>query len=139
VQNRVIEIHDSALDEIALVDGVAVIHFPEVYIHSSEGRPAIDAGTGWAQEAILRIGNAQIQGQFPKESREAYGGYGHYLSGGALRIDGNISKNLIPVPLDVRGKVELTMECWGEIVRIQRNSAQLELLGTAIYVDEFKP
>jgi hypothetical protein len=38
--------------ERTLEAGVAVLHFPEVYIHSSEGRPAIDAGTGWTQEAV---------------------------------------------------------------------------------------
>jgi len=44
VQNRAIEIHDSELDEVTLEAGVAVLHFPHVYIHSSDGRPAIDAG-----------------------------------------------------------------------------------------------
>jgi hypothetical protein len=87
VQNRVIEIHDSALDQIADEDGVAVLHFPQVYIHSSEGRPAIDTGTGWTQEAVIRIENAHIEGEFCKESREAYGGYAHYLSDGSLRIN----------------------------------------------------
>lgn len=74
VQNQAIEIHDSALDRITLEGGVAVLHFPEVYIHLSEGRPAIDAGTGWTQEAAIRIGNADIEGRFSQESREAYGG-----------------------------------------------------------------
>ena len=58
VQNHVIEIHDSALDQINLEEGVAVLHFPEVCIHSSEGRPAIDAGRGGTQEAVIRIGDA---------------------------------------------------------------------------------
>jgi len=137
VQNRVIEIHDSALDQIALEGDVAVLHFAEVYIHSSEGRPGIDAGTGWAQEAVIRIGNAHIEGEFSQESREAYGGYAHYLSDGSLRIDGSVSDNMIPIPLDVQGSIELKLECWGDIVRVQGNSAKLELIGTAVYVDEF--
>jgi len=44
VQNQAIEIHDSTLDQITLESDVAVLHFPRVYIHSSEGRPGIDAG-----------------------------------------------------------------------------------------------
>jgi hypothetical protein len=137
VQNRAIEIHDSALDQIALEGGVAVLHFPQVYIHSSEGRPAIDAGTGWTQEAVIRIGNARIEGELSQESRAAYGGYAHYLSDGSLGINGSVSDNLIPIPLDVRGDIELKLECWGEVVRVHGTSAQLELIGTAVYVERF--
>ena len=88
---------------------------------------------------MIRIGNARIEGEFSQESREAYGGYAHYLSDGSLRINGSVSDNLIPVPLDVQGDIELTLECWGNVVRVQGNSAKLELIGTAKYVEEFHP
>jgi hypothetical protein len=140
VQKQAIEIHDSAFDQITLLqDGTAVLHFKKVYIHSSEGRPAIDAGTGWTQEAVIRIGNARIEGTFSKESREAYGGYAHYLSDGSLRIDSTVSENLIPIPLDVDGDTELRIECWGDVVLVRGSSAQLELIGAAEYVEEFQP
>jgi hypothetical protein len=113
VENRAIEIHDSAVDQITLEGSAAVLHFPEVYIHSSEGLPAIAAGTGWIQEAVIRVANADVEGKFSQESRDAYGGYAHYLSGGSLRINGSVSRNLIPIPLDVHGDIELTLECWG--------------------------
>ncbi len=138
MEYRAIEIHDSALDQIRLEDGVALLHFPHVYIHSSIGRPSIDAGSGWTQEAVLRIGNAQIDGKFSRESREASGGYAHYLSGGSLRINGSASDNLIPIPLDVQGEIELTLECWGNVVCVRGKSARLELIGTAKYVEEFR-
>jgi hypothetical protein len=139
VQRQAIEIHDSAFDQIALQDGTAVLHFKKVYIHSSEGRPAVDAGTGWTQEAVLRIGNARIEGTFSKESREAYKGYAHYLSGGSLRINGTVSENLIPIPLDLDGDIELKIECWDDVVCVRGSSIQLELIGTAEYVEEFHP
>jgi hypothetical protein len=139
VENRAIEIHDSAVDQITLEASVAVLHFPEVYIHSSEGRPAIDAGTGWAQEAVIRVVNAHIEGKFSQESRDAYDGYAHYLSGGSLRINGSVSDNLIPIPLDVQGDIELTLECWGDVVRVHGNSVSVELIGAAVYVEEFHP
>lgn len=139
MENRAIEIHDSALGKISLENGVALLHFPEVYIHSSSGRPGIDAGSGWAQEAVIRIGDAQIEGKFSKESREAYGGYAHYLAGGSLTINSSVSDNLIPIPLDVQGDVELSLECWGDVVRIHGSSAKLEFIGTAKYVEEFRP
>jgi len=139
VQNQVIEIHDSALDRITLEGGMAVLYFPAVYIHSSEGRPAIDAGTGWSQEAVIRIGSARIDGNFSQESREAYGGYGHYLSDGSLAVNGTISDNLIPIPLDVQGEIELKLECWGNIVRVRGSSAKLELIGNPKYIEEYHP
>ena len=137
--SQVIEIHDSALDEIRLEGGTAVLHFLEVYIHASEGRPALESGTGWTQEAVIRIGNARIEGEFPPESREAYGGYAHYLYDGSLAINGTISNNLIPIPLDVHGEIELTMECWGYIVRVCGSSAKLELIGKAKHVEGQHP
>jgi hypothetical protein len=139
VQNRAIEIHDSAFDQISLQAGTAVLHFKEVYIHSSDGRPGTDAGTGWTQEAVLRIGNARIEGTFSKESREAYGGYAHCLSGGSLSVDGIVSRNLIPIPFDAKGDIELKIECRNDVLRILGNSAKLELIGEAKYVEDFRP
>jgi hypothetical protein len=139
VQKQAIEIHDSAFDKITLQGGTALLHFKKAHIHSSEGRPAIDAGTGWSQEAVVRIGNARIEGTFSKESREAYGGYAHYLSGGSLRIDDTVSENLIPIPLDLDGDVELKIECWDDIVRVRGSSVHLELIGAAEYVEDFHP
>ena len=139
MENRAIETHDSAVDQITLEASVAVLHFPEVYIHSSEGRPAIDAGTGWTQEAVIRVANAHIEGKFSQESRDAHGGDAHYLSGGSLSINGSVSDNLIPVPLDVQGDIELTLECWGDLIRVHGNSVSVELIGTAKYVEEFHP
>ena len=139
MQNQAIEIHDSAFDRITLEGPMATLHFPEVYIHSSEGLPGVDDGTGWAQEAMIFIGNAQIEGKFSKESREAYGGYAHYLYDSSIKINGFVSDNLIPIPLDVEGDIELTMECWGDVVRLRGTSAKLQLIGTAQYVEEFHP
>jgi hypothetical protein len=139
VEKRAIEIHDSAFDRVTLHDRTAVLYFKEVYIHSSAGSPAVDAGTGWTQEAVLRIGNASVEGTFSKESREAYRGYAHYLSNGSFRVDNILSKNLIPIPLDVEGDIELKMECWGDVICVRGASAKLELIGTAEYVEEFQP
>jgi len=139
VEKRAIEIHDSAFDQVTLQDRTAVLHFKEVYIHSSEGSPAVDAGKGWTQEAVLRIGNASVEGTFSKESREAYRGYAHYLSDGSFRMNNIVSENLIPIPLDVEGDIELRMECWGDVVCVRGTSAKLELIGAAEYVEEFRP
>lgn len=138
MSNRAIEIHDSAVDQISLENGVAVIHFPSVYIHQSDGRPAVDAGTGWAQEAVLRIGDAHVEGAFTEEMLEVSGYYAHYLKDGSIRIGDQVSDNLIPVPMNVTADIQLILQSWYETVRIRGNSCSLELIGEASYVEEFK-
>ena len=51
MENRSIEIHDSAIDQIILEGSVGVLRFPKVY------------GT---QEAVIRVANAQIEGAFSR-------------------------------------------------------------------------
>ena len=87
---------------------------------------------------MLRIGNARVEGSFSEESRAAYGGV-HWLSDGALTINGIVSDNLIPIPLDVDGDVELNLQCWANVIRICGSSARLELLGDAEYIEKFEP
>ncbi len=140
MQNRAIEIHDSAVDSIAIENGVAVIHFVSAYIHQSDGIPGVDAGTGWTQEALLRIGHGAIEGAFSEEVRKALGNdRPHYLYDGSLRVGDKVLDNVIPIPLDVLADVELTLESCGYTVRVKGTSARLELVGEAVYVEEFKP
>jgi len=51
--NTIIEIHDSTVAEIFKRDGTVIVHFLPAYLHKSTGRPALDSGTGWVQEARL--------------------------------------------------------------------------------------
>ena len=142
MKNRAIEIHDSALQEIIVEGDAAVLHFPHVYIHESEGRPGVDAGTGWSQEAVLRIGNARVEGSFPDGNREALAGCNDdvfCLNDGVLVINGAVSDNMIPIPLDVSGDVKLKLVCWSNAVHISGTSAKLELIGEAEYVEDFDP
>ena len=131
------EFHDSAVDHITMENGSTLIHFPSVYLHQSEGRPAQDEGTFWAQEATLRIGDAQIEGAF-SVALQVWGGDIVYLYDGSLRLNDVISDNLIPIPLNIAAGVELAMESCGETVRVRGTSAHLELLGEARFVEEYK-
>ena len=63
--NSIIEIHDSTVAEISERDGTVIVHFLAAYLHKSEGRPAFDSGTGWAQEARLIFSEASVSGDFP--------------------------------------------------------------------------
>jgi len=100
----------------------------------TEGVPGIDAGTGWSQEGKLTISTGIIEGSFSELPRD--------LWDGCLAMDGTVSENMIPVPLDYKGKIELRLESWAqvsEIISISGKGARLELIGEAEYVEEFKP
>jgi hypothetical protein len=62
--NRVIEIHDSVLQDVSIIDGDAALHFSSVYIHESSGNAGVDAGTARTQEAWLRIRKALVTRSF---------------------------------------------------------------------------
>jgi hypothetical protein len=119
-------------------NGTAVIHFPSVYIHQSEGRLFEDVGTGWTQEAILRITDAQVDGAF-SAALQVWGGDIVYLYDGSLRMGKVISDNLLPIPLSITADIHLTLESCGDIVQVRGTGAHLELIGEPKYVEEFKP
>ncbi|SRR6266403_790090 len=128
--NRAIEIHDSTLDSLTFEEGHVVLHFSSVYIHQS-GIPGADAGSGWVQEAFLKIGSGIVVGSFSELPRDLQGGY--------IKLDTAFLDNTVPIPLDHRGTVELRLEGRGEFITITGNSADLELVGEATYVEEFRP
>jgi hypothetical protein len=132
--NRSIEIHDSVLAAISLSEGEAQLHCSSVYIHQSEGVPGRDVGSGWVQEAILRIHDASADGAFSKFPVD--------LSTGHVRMEENTLDNEIPVPLHYKGAFEMRLQAmWqGQVAVVFRGSgAELELLGAPEYVEEFRP
>ena len=107
----------------------AVFWFSHVYIHQSEGKPGVDAGTGWTQVAIIRIDNALIGSLFTEWPRNLQDGY--------LKLNGKVSDNMIPIPLDHEGHIELRLEGWNEVVFVSGTHIRLELIGEAQYVEKF--
>ena len=92
-----------------LTQSCTFLTFIFTYLKDDRG---LDAGRGWSQKALLRVGDAHVEGAFSEESRIAYDGV-YCLSHGALRVGADhLSGNLIPIPLDVDGDVELMLECW---------------------------
>jgi len=106
----------------------ALLRFSHVYIHQTEGKPGIDPGSGWSQEAVIRISNGVISGSLTEWPSDLGGGY--------LKMDGAVSRNMIPIPLDHEGQIELRVEGWGAI-SITGTHIRLELIGQAEYVEEF--
>jgi len=132
--NHAIEIHDSVLAAVSFSQGEVKLHFSSVYIHQSDGVPLRDAGSGWVQEAVLRIHDASIEGAFSEFPVD--------LADGQTRMGPNILENEIRVPLHHKGAFELRLQAmWQEtgIVTFTGTGAELELLGEPEYVEEFRP
>jgi hypothetical protein len=60
--SRKIEIHDSELMSFEVSDDHIILELSPAYIHMSDGRPGIDVGTGWIQNAVIRVRGEGILG-----------------------------------------------------------------------------
>jgi hypothetical protein len=126
-----IELHDSRLTVVVLSDESVIVQFRPAYVHCSNGRPGVDAGTGWVQDIDLVIGEPRIESslsQFPM-----------ILGHGALSIGGCVFENVIPLPLDARGQaVGLWVEAInGERLALTGKWATTSYCGEPRYVEDF--
>jgi hypothetical protein len=108
-------------------DGTPQIRFSAAYIHESNGEPGLDAGSGWTQEALIHIKDASVAGKIHELPCS--------LSDGSLRLGGDLFE-MIPIPLDYEGNIEINLEQVGKM-RITGTHVHLELVGKAIYVEQF--
>ena len=128
--NQAIEIHDSELASIEASDGNIILKLSPAYIHMSDRRPAIDAGTGWLQDAVIRVRGTAVAGSMSELPCDLWDGY--------LKLNGELSDNLIPIPLAATGDIELHLTSKaGESVNVRGDSITLELLGEPKYIDDF--
>jgi len=129
--NLFIEIHDSVLARVALVEGRAELCFSKLYVHESEGQPGVDAGKGWFQKGVLRIDNAEVKGQFSELPTD--------LTTGTAKIGEHTFDNCFPLPLKYAGRFELHMQAmWRpEMLSFSGTGAELELMGEPGPVEEF--
>jgi hypothetical protein len=131
---RVIEIHDSVLERILLTDRSVQLHFSSVYIHPSDGRPGIDADSGWVQRAILHIDGPEVEGAFSEFPVD--------LADGQICLGEYRGDNEIPIPLHFKGAFTLRLDAmWRphEVVTFRGSGAVLKLIGEPEYVEEFQP
>jgi hypothetical protein len=124
-----LELHDSRVSHIELVDSVATIYFSHAHIHKSRGTPGRDPGTGWSQELRLMMWSARASGQLPTRSSTVAEGF--------LEV-GGIRHELIPLPF--RRKVGARLYLLfvdGVEADIVGDKPLIDLLGTPIYLEEF--
>lgn len=131
--NSSIEIQDSAVGEIRTSAEGVTIRLAPAYVHKSNGRPGVDAGSGWTQEAQLFISDATLVGRVPILPC--------LLAGGTLVVGGGSHENMIPLPLDTEDPT--TIKLWfGYLdlgIEVQKKGSRMQLLGEATRVEDFIP
>jgi hypothetical protein len=93
--NRAIEFHDAVLASVSFSRGEAQLHLSSVCVHQSEGVPGRDPGSGWVQQAILRLRHPRVEGAFSVLPVD--------LSEGQIQMENKGFDNEIPVPLRHEG------------------------------------
>jgi hypothetical protein len=128
-RNSMIELHDSEVAGITQSGSSIVVLFRPAYVHHSEGRPAIDPGTGWLQDLDLIVSEADLISGFSEMPRT--------VLEGSMSVDDEVFSNVIPLPLDVRGAVRFSAESWNEErLIIQGTRATIVPKGEARYLEE---
>ena len=118
--NRAIEFHDSTFDGLERDGANLTLRVSAAYIHESEGEPGLDAGIGWVQEVRLHFRNASTRGSMSELPC--------YLWDGQISL-ADESLQMIPVPLEYSGTVELKLVENGEV------DGQVEVTGTHVRVE----
>ncbi|MEJ2686142.1 MAG: hypothetical protein P8124_02850 [Gammaproteobacteria bacterium] len=125
-----LELADSRVSAIEVVDGVATVQFSHAYIHKSRGRPGRDPGTGWSRQAALVLDEAVCSGPLPALPNTVSEGY--------LEV-GGIRHELLPLPFKRKVAAQLALTFVdGARLEVCGHRPVVELLGTPIYLEEFR-
>jgi hypothetical protein len=129
--NRAVELHDSELASVTLVDTSAVLSFSHAYVHESIGQPGVDVGSGWYQPANFVVTHATVAPlvQLPAS-----------VSGGSLRAAGRLHENVIPLAASLAGPIDLSLALSaGDILVVHGDTLSIELHGERSAVENFSP
>jgi hypothetical protein len=132
-QNEGIELHDSVLAEILLLDNRVELALRPAYIHQSSGQPGIDEGIGLVQDIIISIDDGSVTGaggQLPSD-----------IFDGEFKVNQEVFPNIIALPCDFAGAVTLTLHLSPDNRRVDITGTRVRVRreGPASYVEEFRP
>jgi hypothetical protein len=113
-----LELPDSRVSNVEVIEGVVTIYFSNANIHKSRGTPGRDEGTEWAQEARLVFTEVDADFELPALPATVADGY--------LEV-GGIRHTVIPLPFKrkVAGRLFLTF----------MDGSELEISGLRPYVE----
>ncbi len=129
--NRAIELHDSTLAALTVDGADVLVSFRPAYVHTSEGRPGVDRGAGWAQDIDLRISGAAIFGIPVAQPVK--------ILGGRIWIDGELEGGgMVPLPLPASYHFELVLVLESDgAVAASGGSPQAVMVGEPRYLEDF--
>lgn len=126
---QAIELHDSEILAVK-VEGRRVVIEMKVYLHISDGNPAVDRGAGWTQLAAPILDGAIIS---------ATGAAPFGVVDGSIAAEGKNFDNLVPLPFDGVTAVRLEfIGDEGQRLSATADGASIQLKGAPTYVEEFE-
>jgi len=129
MENKLIELHDSKVEEVRVERNKIIVVFSEAYIHKSLGRPGYDRGSGWTQRIELEFEKASLDGK-PLNLPDRIGD-------GELEV-GNKKDGGVPIPFESKEPVRLSLIFQsGNEIQIFGEKMKLKEIGEAEYVEEF--
>ena len=126
MENRAVELHDSRVVATEWTGADLVLRM-SVYLHQSDGQPGEDRGTGWTQDAELRVGTAT-----PIELPSAP----LWILDGTIEVGQRVFENLLPVPFDHQGRVAVKLNGAAGKLHVVGVGATLTLLGKPVFIED---
>lgn len=128
-ENAAIEFHDSHITSWRF-SGKNLVMSLRAYVHRSPGRPGIDPGTGWLQDANALIRDATLSRTLPDEPFE--------LSEGSVEFDGQQLVNVVSLPFAISSSVRIRLEtCEHGVFEIRGRGLRIEVNGEPTFVEAF--
>lgn len=128
-ENAAIEFHDSHIMSWRF-SGKNLVMSLRAYVHRSSGRPGIDPGTGWIQDANALIRDASVSRTLPDGPFQ--------LSDGSVEFDGRLYSNGVELPFAVSSSVRVRLEtCEHGSYEILGRGLRIEVNGEPTFVEAF--
>jgi hypothetical protein len=121
--NAAIELDDSVLESISM-DGKSVrLLFEPAYRRRRAARPGVDAGLGFVQNSILEVENGRVEGEVGSLPTEIFDG--------SLQLPSDISENVLILPPDPSGPIEVILQLAPDNRRICITGSLLKVQATS--------
>ncbi len=125
-----LEFHDSDVTELRHADSTLQMVFEPAYVHRSNGRPGVDAGSGFLQPAEIVFTGAH----FTEKDGPCKGS----IAEGLITVSGKRFDSVLPLPYEGKGKVaaEFTFES-GAVLSVTATGVTCASTGPAELVDGY--
>lgn len=126
MSNQCIELHDSKVRALREARGEVQLEL-DAYVHMSEGRPGIDAGTGWTVPIRMTLSSATLVRDFE--------GDGLWITDGTIRVGSTVLDNECPVTFDVTDEIQIRFVGHEGSLTVTGTRLQVEPVGAATFVE----